>query len=514
MNQQEYLQKGIAIIERLHQLTYQAYFVGGMPRDYILKKDFVDIDIATSATPSAIKLAFPSASMEFAEDGCVVIRDGEYSFEVSTFREETYTVSRHPSSKYYSQSLLVDINRRDFTINAIAMTNNLKIVDLCKGTRDLRFKTIRVIGKAKKRFREDPLRILRAFTLMSRFGFRLSFKTASGIENTSKYASEIAEQKVSAELLKIFDGKHGKRATKKLVKLGVYCHLNNYQKGLPIVAKRYKKLNTSEKFALCYFLNNGIPANTCFDRIELAKLKIMLKALDQIGKDDINKLHVFDYGVDLLLSVDHIRTCIDQEITSQKSYIESIGRNMPITSISDMALKGNDIITFASGKTGPFITEIMEGLRHKVILEEVKNDYTELAEEAKKMLAVKGIIKSSDTAPIDDLQHARSGKRSDVVVPNLEEETLEPKNDNEKVIKEVVAKTLEQPKHNDELLKLKIMYDQDYKRLVEMNMANLVIDNMGEFEKQELRKEIGENVKMILLRTKPEYQKLENGGLI
>ena len=131
MNYQEYLEKGQAILKRFHELTYEAYFVGGMVRDYVLKTDFVDIDIATSATPQEVQKFFPDADMEFAGDGCVVVRDGEYEFEISTFKREEYgSVSRHPVVKYYSTNLADDIARRDFTVNALAMTEKLKVIDL------------------------------------------------------------------------------------------------------------------------------------------------------------------------------------------------------------------------------------------------------------------------------------------------------------------------------------------------------------------------------------------------
>jgi tRNA nucleotidyltransferase (CCA-adding enzyme) len=77
--------------------------------------------------------------MEYASDGCVLIKEGEYVFEVSTFKREEYaSISRHPSTKYYSSNLADDIERRDYTVNALAMTEKLKIVDLCKGQKDLK----------------------------------------------------------------------------------------------------------------------------------------------------------------------------------------------------------------------------------------------------------------------------------------------------------------------------------------------------------------------------------------
>ena len=147
MDKEAYFTRGQEIVRRLNELTYEAYFVGGVVRDYLLKKDFTDIDIATSATPEQIYQEFPTVDMTYASRGCVTFTEGEFKYEISTFKEETYlNRTRNPNMIHFSMHLMEDINRRDFTINAIAMTDNLDIVDLCGGKKDLEKKTIRVIG--------------------------------------------------------------------------------------------------------------------------------------------------------------------------------------------------------------------------------------------------------------------------------------------------------------------------------------------------------------------------------
>ena len=472
MNYQEYLEKGQAILKRLHELTYEAYFIGGMVRDYSLKLDFVDIDIATSATPQEVQKFFPDADMEFAGDGCVIVKDGEYEFEISTFKREEYgSASRHPVVKYYSTNLYDDIARRDFTINALAMTEKLKVIDLCNGLKDLKRKTIRVIGRPKKRFKEDPLRILRGFELVARFGYHFAFNTKTGIEQSAKLLVNISDTKLNEKMYIMFDAKYGKKALKQMMKLKVAEELRSYSKGIPYVMKNFSKLSLEEKFALCYYLHGEIPLNTSFDRVMLIKIKTILKTLQEVGLDPISRMHILHYGADILVSVDKIRSIVNSDVKSDIKNIEKLGRSMPISSVSDMTFKGNDLIELSGGQTGPYVSEVVEALREKVVLGEVKNEYNELKKEATKILVEKGIL-----------------------------EGVAPK----KKIKKVT--------HEDELL-LK-QYKEELERLVNANLSMLIDDSMTDDEVEATRKQVEKNMKDILLKKNPKFQELEEGGLI
>lgn len=474
MDQREYLEKGQAILRRFHELTYEAYFVGGIVRDYILGRDFVDIDIATSATPQEIVKFFPNVNMEYASDGCVLIKDGEYVFEVSTFKREEYaSISRHPSTKYYSSNLADDIERRDYTVNALAMTEKLKIVDLCKGQKDLKRKKIRVIGRAKKRFKEDPVRILRGFELIARFNFRFTYGTKEGIKKSVLQLINVSDNKLNEKMLVIFSGKYGKKALKKMIKLKLTEQLRAYSKGLPLVCKNFNRLNVEEKFALCYYLNGSIPANTCFDRVMLTKIKTILKTLEELKDAPIDRMHIFHYGADILTSVDRIRTIVNKGIKSNEREIEKLGRSMPISAASELNFKGNDILNLTNGVTGPFISEVIETLRQKVVIGEIKNEFEDLNTEAKNILIEKGIIEGRITkveAPIN------------IVNNGLEE--------------------------------LQKQYNIDFERLVKANLEVLIDEDMTEDEIDATTKQVEKNVKKILLKKNPKYQDLESEGLI
>ena len=183
MDRNLYFQRGIQIITKINEVTPQAYLIGGVVRDYLLQANFNDIDIATSATPEQILELFPHASKEFLEYGCIVLKEDDMIFEITTFREEEYhNRSRKPSEIHFSKKLLDDVKRRDFTINALAMPKSKVLVDLVGGEKDLQAKLVRCIGQPKKRFKEDPLRILRGLNLVAKLNFNVEKKTIADVK--------------------------------------------------------------------------------------------------------------------------------------------------------------------------------------------------------------------------------------------------------------------------------------------------------------------------------------------
>lgn len=174
--------KAKAILTTLHNNGYEAYFVGGSVRDFLLHRPTDDIDIATSALPGQIIDLFPKTIDVGAVHGTVIVlHDGE-QFEVTTFRtEEGYEDYRRPSHVEFVTSLHEDLKRRDFTMNAIAMTINGEIIDPFDGRKAIKKKVIQTVGNPTERFREDALRMMRAVRFLSQLSFLLCENTQSAI---------------------------------------------------------------------------------------------------------------------------------------------------------------------------------------------------------------------------------------------------------------------------------------------------------------------------------------------
>lgn len=484
MDKKAYFARGQEIVKRLNDLTYEAYFVGGVVRDYLMGVEFSDIDIATSATPEQLLQEFPDIDMRFASNGCCVLREGEFVYEINTFREETYlNRTRKPSQVHFSMNLTEDVKRRDFTINALAMTENFDVVDLANGKKDIKTKKIRFIGKPKKRIEEDPLRVLRAYELIARFGFHFTRTTKKAIKKMTHVLPLISEQKVQLSLQKIFDAPFGKKAIKQMIELKSHTGLYDYTDGLEIVAKKYKKLNTTEKFALCYKLSKKVPAETAFEKNILNFFKKVTEVSYMLEQESITRLTVFNNDVNILITADKINSYTVKGYKANKKLIEEYDRTMPIRSINDMQFKGYDVVNLAGGMSGPFISEIINNLRERVITREIANDYTILKREAKILLN----NYREQNQVTKEKEEVTPVIKSNVDTPNFV--PFE-----EKIVEDVL--TL-----NEEFTDL-------FDHIMSQKEAMINESTISEEEKQVALKEMAEAVKKQLIDTNPKFRKL------
>ena len=166
------------VLKTLSSHGYPACIVGGCVRDMILRVPPNDWDIATAATPEELLELFPDSIPTGIKHGTVTVRSGGQFVEVTTFRDDgEYLDHRHPDHVSFVGDLNTDLSRRDFTINAIAVTATGVLVDPYHGIDDIRSGIIRAVGSPKQRFEEDALRMLRAFRFSSRLGFEIEEDT-------------------------------------------------------------------------------------------------------------------------------------------------------------------------------------------------------------------------------------------------------------------------------------------------------------------------------------------------
>ena len=197
------------ILTRLIEAGYQAYIVGGSVRDYLLNASINDIDIATSAKPEQVMALFSQVIPVGIEHGTVIVRDHHTSFEVTTLREETtYSDRRHPDAVHFVTDIIKDLARRDFTMNAIALTQSGEVIDPFGGQSDIRNKQIQAVGNAERRFNEDPLRMLRAIRFSSQLGFTIEDQTKRALIISLPLISDVSIERVQVELEKFFQGNY------------------------------------------------------------------------------------------------------------------------------------------------------------------------------------------------------------------------------------------------------------------------------------------------------------------
>lgn len=387
MEQRAYFERGLEIIRRLNELTYEAYLIGGVVRDFLLQIPFTDIDIATSATPAQVLETFPKAQSKATELGCLTLKEDVGIFEITTFRIEEYTKTRKPSQIHYSTKLNDDIPRRDFTINGLAMSASQKIIDFCKGEKDLKKKLIRTINKPKKRFKEDPLRILRAFNLIAHLNFSLEKKTKEAIEAMPEALFEISEYWLSMEMIKIFTSPYGQKALKQMKKLSLIPFLPLYGEGLLIVMRSFNDLTLIEKLAICYLRLGFIPNHVPLDRKQLQTIDQLMQLSKKMFLEKVNPIILYEHGLDMVLSAEKINKLMNKKYRPQGKNIFKAQKQMINISSSELAFKGHHLVELTGGKKGPFIGEIIETLKQQIIMGILPNHFNVLQNEAIRLLA-------------------------------------------------------------------------------------------------------------------------------
>ncbi len=449
MDQNLYFQRGIQIITKLNEITPQAYLIGGVVRDYLLKVPFNDIDIATSATPEQVLQLFPNAIQEFADYGCITIKEGDMIFEITTFREEVYNKkSRKPSEIHYSRKLLDDINRRDFTINALAMPKSMVLVDLVGGERDIKNKVIRVIGVPKNRFKEDPLRILRGLSLMAKFNFSIERKTLKGMIKRRKNLNEIANVKLTAEFVNILTQPYGKKAIKLMIKKQLFKQVNNYHHWLTLIHKKYDKLSIMEKFVILCKLNPSVLENSCFNKETTTKIKEIIEISKTIENSLITEYEVYKYPLDDLISADLINSILIKNYPLQTKKIKELSENKVINQRSDIVVNPQVIIEFAGGKTGAFVNDIMIQIEKDITTRRINNNLNETTTRIKELLITYDVIKEEKSK--NEIKEVEVKERN-----QIEEKIVNSNNDfiNQKVLEENETKEEIQMNEIDDLLK-------------------------------------------------------------
>ena len=203
------------VIDILNDAGYEAFVVGGCIRDTIIGIPINDWDIATSAVPEEVKTVFSEYKVieTGIQHGTVTLLMEGIAYEVTTFRfDSDYHDHRHPVEVKYSISLKDDLERRDFTMNAIAYHPEEGIVDLFGGVTDIENKIIKCVGDASKRFEEDSLRILRAIRFSSKLDFEIEDNTKQAMFNKKGLLSFLSKERITKELLDTLNGQGVSRA--------------------------------------------------------------------------------------------------------------------------------------------------------------------------------------------------------------------------------------------------------------------------------------------------------------
>lgn len=219
-------QTAYSVIEQLEQAGFEAVIVGGAVRDALLNRPAHDVDVATNALPEEVKLVFQRTVDIGIQHGTVLVIVPAGPVEVTTYRTDgEYTDHRRPDKVQFVRSLQDDLQRRDFTMNAIAMRRDGTFVDFYGGRQDIDLRIIRAVGDAQKRFVEDALRMLRAIRFSAQLDFTIAEDTLIAIQNRAADIAFIAKERIKAELDKLWLGTTVFRGLQKLEESGLADYL-------------------------------------------------------------------------------------------------------------------------------------------------------------------------------------------------------------------------------------------------------------------------------------------------
>lgn len=198
-------------MQKIIDKGFEVYLVGGCVRNILLGKEVVDWDMTTNATPPQIQELFPDSYYNNTY-GTVTTSSGT---EITTYRtERDYTDSRHPGIVAWGKSIHEDLERRDFTMNAIALNmkhpldakdilSNSEIVDPFSGQEDIKNHIVRAVGDPRKRFKEDALRLMRGIRFATQLSFTIEDETWKAILEDSALLELISTERIRDELFKI-----------------------------------------------------------------------------------------------------------------------------------------------------------------------------------------------------------------------------------------------------------------------------------------------------------------------
>ena len=423
----------IDIYQKLENAKFEVYFVGGSVRSILLNTYVKDWDLTTNAKPEEVLKVFPNGfyDNEFGTVGIPYELDGEKKVaEITTYRKElSFSPTHKPERVEWGKTIEVDLSRRDFTINAIALRisdKNFKLIDPFGGENDLKDKRIAAVGDANLRFKEDALRLMRAIRIATELQFKIEENTWESIKEDAKLLEHISKERIQIELLRILKSEFAYDGVMLLYKSGLLKYIiPELLDGVGISQARPGRHHTEDVFThnilslkFCPSTNpivkfaalvhdvgkpsvvgkdkNGL---VVFYNHEVAGAKIVAEICDRLkfSKKDKDKVvtlvrwHMFSVNENLTdagirrfirkIGIENVKDMMDLRIGDRlgggtqtaeswrlKKFKERVAGELAPKpfSINELAVDGNDVIRILGIKPGPRVGKVLHLLFEEV----------------------------------------------------------------------------------------------------------------------------------------------------
>lgn len=392
----EVFQKAAKVIKQIEEAGYEAYFVGGCVRDILLDRPIHDIDIATSAFPLELKEIFPKTIDVGIEHGTVLALVAGEQYEITTFRtESTYEDYRRPDSVTFVRSLEEDLKRRDFTMNALAMTKEGEIIDLFQGYQDIQKKIVRAVGDPIERFHEDALRMMRALRFASQLDFTIEANTLQAIAQDHELLTKISIERIHDEWIKLLLGSNRARGLEAFLSTNccLACPgLADQKENLVYLARQSEFAIDSEDLAwlvlvLCLQLqekeiSSFLKQWKCSNQIKKAVHQAFVLFHEYLQNNGWTKESLYharsEWIVELVEAALPFFGKESHLLTTLETY-----RQLPIHQITDLAVDGSQLMEAFHASSGAWIGQLLKALEQAVLSGDVANQQQELLDFAK-----------------------------------------------------------------------------------------------------------------------------------
>ena len=428
-------------LSALESAGYEAWCVGGCVRDSLMGRIPGDWDVTTSALPEETMAVFGSHAFPTGlRHGTVTVRQDHQSIEITTYRVDgAYHDHRRPDSVTFTRLLEEDLRRRDFTVNAMALSLRGELRDPFGGQADIEAGILRCVGDPDERFNEDALRLLRGLRFASVLGFEIAPVTGDSIHRNRELLREIAAERIQAELMKLLCGKNAAEILREYPDvIGVF-----WPEVLPMVGHDQKNYHhcydvwehslhavmvvppepilrcaallhdvgkpksfTVDDAGVGHFYGHSAVSRDLTDQM-LRRLKCsnefretvvrlvewhdrdiprndksIRKALRILGEEDLRRLIAVKRADNLAQAPEfHSRQA---EIEKAEAILETLLAEEACFSLKQMEVNGHDLMTL--GLTGPAIGKTLNLLLDKIVNGELPNEKEALMEQARKFM--------------------------------------------------------------------------------------------------------------------------------
>ncbi len=369
------------VIQTLLDHGYEAVYVGGAVRDYLRGERPKDIDIATAALPEEIESIFPHTIDVGKEHGTIIVIIEKETIEVTTYRTESqYVDYRRPEHVTFVRSLKEDLRRRDFTMNAIAMTKDGQVIDPFEGRRDLKAGVIRAVGDPNERFQEDALRMMRAFRFAARFHFTIEEETKRAIMHSRHLFLHIARERMKDEFDKWAITNYDENAfrlvqeTKFQEVLPLFERASLEQPHPRIGYETNCAMNQWATWALFFDIEVEKFAQAYkWSKKEKQYVVHLIEAYERRKKEPCTNSLLYTYQEIEWVVVEKWREFQQLPWISEED-IRQRRRTLPIQSRDMLAVDGRQLMAWYDRKGGPWLKEMLNRIEEGVIEGAVRNE--------------------------------------------------------------------------------------------------------------------------------------------